>query len=704
MSEKPANVLLVVPDADALQRLTGSLAFLSTKKYRVHVGVQSDAPGAQSLASYDGLYAGLSVSVLPVVAHDRWRALATMVRPRADAGGRLGALERALPVPPEVGATLDAQRPDVLVITRLRGADAPHLDYVRAARARGIPTVYVTLGWDELRGAGLANEWPDCVAVWNRSQRRDAVEAGLPVRRTCTIGAPLATDLLDERVVASREEYCRALGVDPARRLVLLALPRWQRDEAVAWARAWNTARLSHSPVTRDSHVIVVARGRGDAEALERLALPGVAAVIAAEGNPYTAAQQMHAALEHADAVVALDQAVAFEAFARTRPVLAFARHADEDLARLCRCVREDGKWPRVANSIEEQLAQLAEVLAGGPDQTALTGARSFVRVHGNDVEPAFLLVTRLIREITPRVRADASLPGAARSPRRLAALARLVAPEPGDLFPPLDGKVRFLMAFESAAALEHWSALSEALVARGHRVSPVLVNDGSTRLRTSGLGRSLSALRLGLSLLDSSPAPEMVRWRRRLEAVELPGWTSGLHVLARRPALLNAARRLSAAIDRHLPGSRHAARLVRGARPGAVIALPSLEPATAVTTWAAQADVLRAVRARGLPAAAGVAGSRSPIDDALAAGALRPQGVNHTMADALAEDLERWMAMPDGHERAGAGGVVVALAACGALAAIVAAAFVAGASSAATRATSRTMLRVRGALGRGSR
>ena len=716
MSAKPSRVMVVVPDAAALQCLTGTLAFLALKKFDVHVAVQCDPPGAQSLAWYDKLYAGLTIGVLPAVVRDRWRRLAAIVRPalerrRAEPTTtrwgeslqrRLGAIERSIPPPASTIAALEACRPDVLVVSRLRGPDAPHVDFIRAARARRIPTVHVTLGWEEVAQASLADECPDCVALWSAPQRRDAVAAGVPMRRTAVIGAHLATDMIDERVAPLRDEYCRALGVDPASRLVLLALPRWHGDEALRWLREWNEARLSN-PATRDTCVVVMTRAHGHDDVVRQLALPGVAAVIAAEGNPYAAAQQLHSALEHAAAVVTLDPAAALEAFSRTRPVLAFVRHADEDLARLCRRVRQDGESPLVADSIEEQLTQLAAVLRGNVDVAGLTRARVFVRPHGNDVEPAYLLVTRLIREITPDVRA--TLPEVAPAAARWASVARFVARDPGEVAPALDGKVRFLMAFESAAALEHWTALRDAVVARGHRVTAALMDgDASGVHRVTGLARGLSALRIALAGLDASPAPEVVRWRRRLEAVELPGWTSGLHMLARRPALLNAARRLSSAIDRQLPASRHAARLVRGARAGAVIALPSLEPATAVGTWAAQADVLRAARARGLPAAAGVAGSRSPIDEALAAGALRPQGVNRTMADALAEDLERWMAMPAGHQRVGASGVVLAIAACGALTAIIVAAFVADASSAATRATSRTMLRVRGALGRGSR
>ena len=87
----------------------------------------------------------------------------------------------------EVGA--EAHRPDVLVVARLEGAACVHLDYLRAAHVRGIPTIFLPLSQDDVARAGLPGEVPGCVAVWNRAQRSEAIDAGVPSRRTCVTGA-----------------------------------------------------------------------------------------------------------------------------------------------------------------------------------------------------------------------------------------------------------------------------------------------------------------------------------------------------------------------------------------------------------------------------------------------------------------------------------------------------------------------------------
>ena len=146
------TVMIVLPDAESLQRIAGSLAYLSAKKYRVHVGIEADPPGGPNLGSFNGQYLGLSVSRLPVLADDRWRPFATVVRtwlrrlrvppdqvrPAAQPGtatagggwlrprllGALARLERAVPAPAMVLAALEQRRPDLLVVTRLGGLDA----------------------------------------------------------------------------------------------------------------------------------------------------------------------------------------------------------------------------------------------------------------------------------------------------------------------------------------------------------------------------------------------------------------------------------------------------------------------------------------------------------------------------------------------------------------------------------------------------
>ena len=71
---------------------------------------------------------------------------------------------------------------------------------------------------------------------------------------------------------------------------------------------------------------------------------------------------------------------------------------------------------------------------------------------------------------------------------------------------------------------------------------------------------------------------------------------------------------------------------------------LPALDPGLAVDSWVAHLDLARAAQARGIPAAASRVGAAA-VEEALAQGALRPNGVSRSTAVAIVDELERWLA-----------------------------------------------------------
>jgi hypothetical protein len=84
-----------------------------------------------------------------------------------------------------------AQAPDLLVATHLNEWGSPQSDYVRAAKRRGVRTVYLVFSWDNLTNKGLVRDAPDRVLVWNELQKQEAVELQrLPAERIRLTGAP----------------------------------------------------------------------------------------------------------------------------------------------------------------------------------------------------------------------------------------------------------------------------------------------------------------------------------------------------------------------------------------------------------------------------------------------------------------------------------------------------------------------------------
>ena len=131
-------------------------------------------------------------------------------------------LERSTPDDPAVRAFVEEQRPDVVLVTPLISLGSSQIDYLRAARALGIPTALCVWSWDHLSSKALIRELPDRVFVWNETQKQEAIDlhacrpsgSSSPARSASTNGSTA-----HPRAIASA--FCRQIGL-PADRPILL--------------------------------------------------------------------------------------------------------------------------------------------------------------------------------------------------------------------------------------------------------------------------------------------------------------------------------------------------------------------------------------------------------------------------------------------------------------------------------------------------
>ena len=501
------RVLFLVRDAAVLTRVMGTLAFLCRRDHHVHVGVQDDPPGAPSLEAFQYRYPNLTVGMLPNRAADSWRPLAAALRARlmsgATAAARLGSvtgavasIEHEIPPSPAIVDFIRGFAPTLVITTTLGGADAPHVDYIRAARLEGARTLHLIVDISDLDSAAWRVEVPDVIALWNRHQRRRATEFfGVPVRRTCVIGAPLFTDVLDARRGVSREEYCARLGIDPAAPLVFHAVnPATDAPESVE--RWWQAAQARIESM-RGATVLLWAP---EPSRLRQWAAPLGSRVVVLDGNgadQFETAQRLDEALTQADVAVVQDAIIASEAIARERPTLALLSEAEGDSStrRFCTEVRTASGWPRAADALPAHIEQLAEVMNGGPDAAALQRARAVLRVHGLELEPGFLRAARAIPEL---FRLEATPPRPAPPPAMYTHWLKSVAgffaapsvrPDGG-----APGKLWMVAAMSTADCADVYRPLFMALAARGHRVGVLLTGRPPTLAAVEYLHRSLPA------------------------------------------------------------------------------------------------------------------------------------------------------------------------------------------------------------------
>ena len=131
-------------------------------------------------------------------------------------------LEHVIPLSPGVSAFLKDQAPNVLLITPLVEPASTQVDYIKSARALGIPCGLCVASWDNLTNKGAIRVAPDRVFVWNTSQIEEAVSLHrVPRDRIVVTGAQIFDHWFSWNPSRTREQFCRKLGLDPSRPIIL---------------------------------------------------------------------------------------------------------------------------------------------------------------------------------------------------------------------------------------------------------------------------------------------------------------------------------------------------------------------------------------------------------------------------------------------------------------------------------------------------
>jgi hypothetical protein len=127
----------------------------------------------------------------------------------------LRSIDRLLPANSSVAARVSALRPDVLVATPMVFSTSRDVEYVKAARSLGIPTVFAVGSWDHLGGKGLCPVVPDAVLVWNEEMAWEAATLhDIPRERIAVVGAPSFDFWFDATPTTDRDAFLGTAGLD----------------------------------------------------------------------------------------------------------------------------------------------------------------------------------------------------------------------------------------------------------------------------------------------------------------------------------------------------------------------------------------------------------------------------------------------------------------------------------------------------------
>jgi hypothetical protein len=326
------------------------------------------------------------------------RALASTAR-RVD--GRLGDDARVVD-------ELERRRPGVLVVTPMVHLRSRQADWVHAARGLGIRTMLCVYSWDNLTNKGLMHAYPDRVAVWNESQRREAVELhGAAPDSVVVTGAWPYDHWFGWQTSRSRADLCRQLGLPGERALILYTcssrfIAEQERPAVTRWVQA---LRCSDDPRVATANVIVRPHPLNGREwsghAFEDL--PGAAIFPPGGADPVD--DQSRAdyfdSIAHADAVVGVNTSALIESTIVGRPALALPglefRASQDELPHFRQLVGERGVV-KVSASMEGHIAQLGQALTDSAADGELRRrfVTAFIRPRGGDPAPSERVVAAI--------------------------------------------------------------------------------------------------------------------------------------------------------------------------------------------------------------------------------------------------------------------------------------------------------------------
>jgi hypothetical protein len=354
-------------------------------------------------------------------------------------------VERLIPVHPGIAAFIRERQPDLLLVTPLIELGSQQVDYVKAARALGVRSALCVASWDNLTSKGLIRVIPDHVLVWNDAQKTEAVSLhGVPRERVVITGAQLFDWWFEGRPSRPRDEFCRAVGVDPAVPFVLyVGSSMFIAPDEVPFAQQWIARlRAATDPVVASLGVLVrphPANARQwRAFDAARFANVAIWPRIGTDPNAPDFRRDYFDSLHHSAAVIGINTSAQIEAGIVGRAVFTIEApefaHAQAGTLHFHHLVDGDTALVQTARTLDEHVDQLAAALHGEMDASEANRrfVRTFIRPQSEDAAatPAFVRAIETMAALSQRpAERDPWWVTAGRMPARpLASLARVLA------------------------------------------------------------------------------------------------------------------------------------------------------------------------------------------------------------------------------------------------------------------------------------
>jgi hypothetical protein len=315
-------------------------------------------------------------------------------------------VEKAIPSDPGRERFLQDERPEVVLVSPLVRFGSEQADWVKSARALGIPVGFPVFSWDNLTTKGIVHVHPDCVFVWNAVQRREATEYyGIPAEKVVITGAPRFDSFIALTPSVERDEYCRRSSFDPSAPIVTyLCSSEFVAGHEVAFVEKW-IETIRRDDRLASCNILV----RPHPRSVRQWADVDVARfgrVAVATSRILNADQSLYDALHHSAAVVGLNTSAQIEAGILGKPVFTLLaegfEHGQQGTLHFHYLLKAQGGFVEMAGNLDEHMNHLAGALQGAVDVDGIRQAvERFIRPHGWH-QPATPILAEAICNLAP--------------------------------------------------------------------------------------------------------------------------------------------------------------------------------------------------------------------------------------------------------------------------------------------------------------
>ena len=235
-------------------------------------------------------------------------------------------VERIIPPDKTIVAHIREFNPDIVLVPSANLiSSTPDIEYLKAARAMGIPTFLVVMTWDSLENKGITNILPDRFLVWNEIKSEIAKrEHHVPEEMIRTVGASQFDEwFLPREPRTTRREFCARYGLRETDPIILYLCSSANITKDERWLVSRVRAALDASGSASVRNVQIVVRPHPlNAKYYHDFTLPNVVFGSRTGALPTTAEafQVFYDELYHAAATIGVNTSAMLEALIAGKP------------------------------------------------------------------------------------------------------------------------------------------------------------------------------------------------------------------------------------------------------------------------------------------------------------------------------------------------------------------------------------------------